>query len=102
MSTLAKVFITINLFLTGVYVFMVAALLAQKNDYREKVAEERKKLEEQVNIFKEDIVNAKKEVESTQEEIAKQLERIQEEKALAETYRSHIRVLEDRKAEKEQ
>ncbi|MEK7483985.1 MAG: hypothetical protein AABZ60_06610 [Planctomycetota bacterium] len=102
MSTLAKVFIVVNLFLTGTYVFLVASLLAQKNDYREKLREKQNETKTMVTDKENEIKVRKEEIEGVKQEISVKLDEIQKEKLLTENARSHIRILEDRKAEKEQ
>lgn len=102
MSTLAKVFIVVNLFLTGTYVFMAASLLAQKNDYREKLREKQNETLQMVTEKENEIKGLKEQVEGVKKEISEKLDDIQKERLITENTRSFIRVLEDRKAEKDQ
>lgn len=101
MSTLAKIFIIVNLFLTFGYVFLVAALLAQKNDYRERVLEQQKTAEEMIKQRQDAILMQKQEIATVKEEIVGKIDEIHKARMLSENYASHLRVLRDRKAEKE-
>lgn len=101
MSTLAKIFIVVNLFLTFGYVFLVAALLAQKNDYREKLNEQQKIAEEAIKQRDDAIIAQKQEIEKEKEEILTRLDSLHQERVLSENYLSHKRDLQDQKAEKE-
>jgi chromosome segregation ATPase len=67
MSTVAKVFIILNLFLTFAYLFMVASLLAQKNDYKAKYLEDKREFQEKLQVKDAEIVTAKDEVQKIRE-----------------------------------